>query len=234
MLRLHVATPGLRAHDAVAGSLAERGTRSWSSRLPMPLRRMREGARGEHRIGLAVGGAKAAGHHLLTKRWHEAEHLPAIHERHVGKPQLVLPAHKGLELHRLFVVLGQQQVAALSILEIGSQFVGEGGPACNRLAGEGRLRVCLSLAPHATGTGPGGCRLRRDFTALNDKHFAPLPGDVVGDGAANHPATNDQHLHRFRTLRHSFGLSPITLSLSCRDTPHHAGISDTLPWSTTA
>jgi hypothetical protein len=172
----------------------------------MPLRCVGEGARSEPWIGLTVSRAEAPSHDLLTQSRHKAEDVLAIHEGHVCKSQFVLALHKGLELFGLDLVLCQQQVASLAVMEIGCQFLCEGGPALDGCAGECRLSRVLTLATYSSGTGPGGHRLYRDFLAFHDEDFATLPGDVVGDGTADDPTTYDQHLNSYCWMGHPFGI----------------------------
>ena len=124
-VRLHKATPGLCPKDAVGDASQGQTLGAGPVAGSLPLRRGGEGARGEPWISLTGGCAEEALGDLLPQSRHEAEGRLAIQEGHVVKPQFVLALHKALEVCRLDLVLGQQQVATLSVLELGVQFLGQ-------------------------------------------------------------------------------------------------------------
>src|SRR5437762_178073 len=116
----------------------------------------------------------------------------------------MLALHKGVELFGLDLVLGKQQVPFLAVLEIRFQFLRQCGPAREGCAGECRLSRIQSLGTHASSTGPGGCWLYRNLIAFHNEDIASLAGDVVGNGTANDPTTNDQHLNRCCCIWHPY------------------------------
>jgi len=146
---LYEATPGLRSHDAVGDSLEGETRGAGPVAGSLPLRCGGEGARGEPWIGLTGSGAEAASGDLLPQSRHEAEDFLSIQKGHVCKPQFMLALHKALEVFGLDLVLGQQQVAALSVLQLGFQFLGQGGPAREGGAGEDSLSRVQSLGTHS-------------------------------------------------------------------------------------
>jgi len=110
-------------------------------------------------------------------------------------------------------------MASLAVMDIGFQFLCEGGPALDGCASECRLSRVLSLATYSSGTGPGGRWLYSDLLAFHDEDFATSPSDVVGNGAADDPATYDQHLNSYCWMGHPFGIcfrsAHFILSLAC-------------------
>src|SRR6266851_8315688 len=121
LLRLHVATLSLRSNDAVGDSLQGETLGSGPVDSSMLFRCVGEGTSSEHWIGLTGSWAEAASHDLLTQSRHEAEDRLSIHEGHICKPQFVLALHEGLEVLGLGIIFCQQQVAALTVMQIGFQ-----------------------------------------------------------------------------------------------------------------
>src|SRR6266581_3561549 len=202
LFRLHETLPGLRSNNAVSNSLQGETLGAGPIDGTMPFCCISESTSGEPWICLTGSRAEAASGDLLTQSRHTAEDRLSIHKGHVDQPQFVLALHKGVELFGLDLVLCQQQVASLAILEIRFQFLCQCGPTRESCTGECRLSRFHSLGTHASGTGPGGCWLYRDLIAFHDEDIASLPGDVIGDGTAGDPTTNDQDLNRGCCIGH--------------------------------
>jgi hypothetical protein len=145
----------------------------------------------ESRVGVTGRWAENASHYLLSQPRRDVESFPAIYEGQVGKPERALALHKGLKLFGLGLALGQHQVTALLVADLGLQLFGQGMPTRTSSESKSRFRRLLLPQAYASGTGPGGGWLLRDFAAFHDQHCAPLPGDVIGDGTANDPAANN-------------------------------------------
>ena len=152
---------------------------------------------------MAGRGTEDASGDLLAQSGHETEDLLAIHQGHIDESQIVLALHHRLQVVGLDLVLGHEQMASLAVLQIGVEFLSERGPARERGVGEGGLSRVLLPHTHPSGTRPGSRRFDNELLAFHDEDRASLPRDVVGDGVANDPSPNDQHLNTCCGCRHA-------------------------------
>jgi hypothetical protein len=91
---------------------------------------------------------------MLAEGWHALVDLPSIQQAYIVKAHHLLSVDETCQQVSLVVRLRQQEIAALPVVQIGLQFVGEGRPAYNGLAGQTRFSRVASLTAHSSRAGP--------------------------------------------------------------------------------
>src|SRR5581483_3067504 len=109
-------------------------------------------------VSLTVGRAVAGGTDMGIQSRSDFMRGFMIQQTDIMEAEGVLLTNKIDQLRRFLAVLGQQQIAALSIMQIRFQLLREARPARNGLAGQQRLSRMATLAAHATRAGPGSDR----------------------------------------------------------------------------
>ena len=146
--------------------------------------------RGAHGVGMSVRRAPRGADDLVGQVRVNLAHLLGSDHLHI-EPQALRHARQLAKRLQVFLGLAQAQVAALDVLDVGPQLVGQRGPnVLDRIHGQRQLASIAAALANAAAIARARALAHVGLT-VEHRHAAALLGQVIGRRAPNHAGTDN-------------------------------------------